>query len=210
VGRVIEAADPGDVNFLRLTNNWYFYVIQAMTSHFRLIALVLSSLFLISAGFGQSVKIEGEVKGVNNKPAKGADLRVDRVDKEAAPVMAKTDAKGHFAATVLEAGTYKLTATLPGGIRSAQVVKANAKKQVFITFDMKPASARTIAAVGKKRYIWVPTTTGTHLNGHYEEIDDTSPTHARASGDNVEYMSGRDLEGWNRMHNLPNGMRGGP
>jgi carboxypeptidase family protein len=180
-----------------------------MSSHFRPIALALSTLFLISTGFGQPVKIEGEVKEVNNKPAKGADLRVDRVDKKAAPVMAKTDAKGHFAATVFEVGTYKLTATLPGGIQSTQVVKANAKKQVFVTFDMKPASAKTIAAAGKKRWIWVPTTTGTHLLGHYEEIDDNSPTHARTSGQNVEYMSGRDLEGWNRQQSAPNGPAGG-
>jgi carboxypeptidase family protein len=170
-----------------------------MSSHFRLIALGFSALFLIGASFGQQVKIEGEVKGLNNKPAKGAGLRVDRVDKKAASVMAKTDAKGHFAATVLDVGTYKLTATLPGGIQSAQVVKADAKNRVFVTFDMKLASAKTVAAAGKKRWIWVPTTTGSHLLGHYEEIDDNSPTHARTSGQNLEYMSGRDLEGMNRQ-----------
>src|SRR3954447_11291000 len=110
-----------------------------MYSKYRLIALAFASLFLISTGFGQPVKIEGEVKGVNNRPAKGADLRVDRVDKKAAPIIVKTDAKGLFAATVLEVGTYKLTATLPGGVQSAQVVKADGKKQIFVTFDMKPA-----------------------------------------------------------------------
>jgi hypothetical protein len=180
-----------------------------MTSHFRLIALVLSSLFLVSTGFGQSVKIEGEVKGANSKPAKDAVLRVDRVDKKAAPVMAKTDAKGHFAATVLAVGTYKLTATLPGGIQSAKVIKADAKKQVFVTFDMKPGSTTTVAAAKKKRYIWVPTTTGTYMLGHYEEVpDDGSPSLGRSNGQNIEYMSGRDMEGFQRgqMH----GPQGGP
>src|SRR3954464_3240946 len=118
-----------------------------MHSKYRLIALAFASLFLISTGFGQPVKIEGVVKGANNKPAKGADLRVERVDKKAAPVMAKSDAKGRFAATVLDVGTYKLTAMLPGRIQSAQVVKADGKKQIFVTFDMKPASAKTVAAV---------------------------------------------------------------
>jgi Tfp pilus assembly ATPase PilU len=174
-----------------------------MSAHFRLIALVLSSFFLVSAGFGQSVKIEGEVKGVNNKPAKGADVRVDRVDKRAAPVMAKTDAKGHFAATVLEVGTYKLTAMLAGGIQSAQVVKADVKKRVFVTFEMKPASVKTVAALTKKRSIWVPSPTGTHMLGHWEEIDDNSPTHTRTTGQNVEYISGRDLEGMNRTSARP-------
>lgn len=174
-----------------------------MTSHFRLIAFALSSLFLVSAGFGQSVKVEGEVKGVNNKAAKGADVRVDRVDKKAAPVMAKTDAKGHFAATVLDVGTYKLTATLPGGLQSARVITADTKKRVFVTFDMNPTSAKTVAAVTKKRSIWVPSPTGTHMLGHWEEIDDNSPTHTRTTGQNVEYISGRDLEGMNRTSARP-------
>jgi hypothetical protein len=174
-----------------------------MTSHFRLIALVLSSLFLVSTGFGQFVKIEGEVKGVNSKPAKDAGLRIDRVDKKAAPMIAKTDAKGRFAATVSEVGTYKLTATLPGGIQSAKVIKVDAKKQVFVTFDMK-LTATTVAAPKKKRYVWVPTTTGTHMLGHYEEVpEDGSASLGRSNGQNVEYLSGRDLEGMNRTSARP-------
>jgi hypothetical protein len=179
-----------------------------MSSHFRLLAFAFSSLFLVSASFGQPVKIEGVVKGVNNKPAKGAELRVDRVDKKAAPVLAKTDAKGHFAATVLDVGTYKLTAMLPGRIQSAQVVKADGKKQLFVTFDMNPASAKTVAAVKKKRQIWVPSATGTHMMGHWEDVDDNSPT-SRTSGQNVDTMSGRDMERTMSNANLPPSMPGG-
>ena len=179
-----------------------------MSSRFRLIAFALSSLFLISSGFGQPVNIEGVVKGANNKPAKGADLRVDRVDKKATPVMAKTDAKGHFAAIVLDVGTYKLTAMLPGGIQSTQVIKADGKKQLFVTFDMKPASAKTVAVVKKKRQIWVPSPTGTHMLGHWEDVDDNSPA-ARTSGQNVDTMSGRDMERTMSNANLPPSMPGG-
>jgi hypothetical protein len=179
-----------------------------MSSKFRLLAFAFSSLFLISVGFSQPVKIEGEVKGVNNKPAKGAELRVDRVDKKAAPVMAKTDAKGRFAATVLDVGTYKLTAMLPGGIQSAKVIKADGKKQLFVTFDMKPASAKTVAVVKKRKSIWVPSPTGTHMLGHWEDVDDNSPT-ARTSGQNVDTMSGRDLERTMSNSNLPPSMPGG-
>ncbi|HEX4631757.1 MAG TPA: carboxypeptidase-like regulatory domain-containing protein [Chthoniobacterales bacterium] len=153
------------------------------------------------------MKIEGEVKGMNNAPAKGADLRVDRVDKKAAPVMAKTDAKGRFAATVLEVGTYKVTATLPGGIQSAKVIKAEGKKRLFVTFDMMPTSAKTVAAVSKKKSIWVPSPTGTHMLGHYEDVDDNAPVRVRTNGaQNIEYMTGRDLEGWDKNHAvLPRG-----
>ena len=165
-----------------------------MFSHIRLVALAFSSLFLISTGFAQKVTITGEVKGVNNKPAKGADLRVDRVDKKAAPIMVKTDAKGRFAATDLDLGTYKLTATLPGGIQSAQTIKAAGKGQLVVNFDMKPASAKTVAVVKRKREIWVPSPTGTHMLGHWEEVDDNNPTTRRASGQNVDTISGRDLE----------------
>ncbi|HEX4631756.1 MAG TPA: carboxypeptidase-like regulatory domain-containing protein [Chthoniobacterales bacterium] len=181
-----------------------------MSSPIRLIALALSSLLLVSTGFGQPVKIAGEVKGANSKPAKGADVRVDRVDKKAAPVMAKTDAKGQFAATVLDVGTYKVTAMLPGGIQSSQIVKADGKKQLLINFDLKPTSAKTVAAVTKKRSIWIPSPTGTHMLGHWEEIDDNSPTHTRTvQGQPIEYMSGRDLEGYTRTQAAPNGIASG-
>jgi hypothetical protein len=154
------------------------------------------------------VTITGEVKGVNNKPAKGADLRVDRVDKKAAPIMVKTDAKGRYAATDLDLGTYKLTATLPGGIQSAQTIKAAGKGQLVINFDMKPASATTVAMVRKKREIWVPSSTGTHMLGHWEEVDDNSPTTRRTNGQNVDTMSGRDLERTLNNTTLPPSMPG--
>ena len=180
-----------------------------MFSQIRLIAFALSSLFLVSTGFAQKVTISGEVKGVNNKPAKGADLRVDRVDKKAAPIIVKTDAKGRFAATVLDVGTYKLTATLPGGIQSAQIIKAAGKGQLVVNFDMKPASATTVAVVKKKREVWVPSPTGTHMLGHWEEVDDNNSPASRANGQNVDTMSGRDLERTLTNTNLPPSMPGG-
>jgi hypothetical protein len=181
------------VAFLRLTSNWLDVPMPftTMFSQIRLIALALSSLFLISTGFGQ-VTISGEVKGANNKPAKSANLRVDRVDKKAAPIMVKTDAKGRFAAR-LDVGTYKLIVTLPGGIQSAQVIKAAGTGQLVVNFDMKPASTKTVAMVKRKREIWVPSPTGTHMLGHWEEVDDNSPA-TRAGGQNVDTMRGRDLE----------------
>ena len=165
-----------------------------MFSQIRLIALAFSSLFLISTGFAQKVTITGEVKGVNSKPAQGANLRVDRVDKKAAPIIVKTNAKGRFAATVLELGTYMLTATIPGGIQSAQTIKAAGTGQLVVNFDMKPASSKTVAVVKKKREIWVPSSTGTHMLGHWEEVDDNTPATRHANGQNVDTISGRDLE----------------
>jgi hypothetical protein len=106
-------------------------------------------------------------------------------------------------------GTYKLTATLPGGIQSAQVIKADGKKRMFVTFDMKPASAKTVTVAKKKRYIWVPTPTGTHMLGHYEEVDDNNSPTTRSSGQNVDTISGRDLERTMGTTNLPPAMPGG-
>jgi hypothetical protein len=157
-------------------------------------ALAFSSLFLISTGFAQKVTITGEVKGVNSKPAQGANLRVDRVDKKAGPIIVKTDARGRFVATVLELGTYKLTATLPGGIQSAQTIKAAGTGRLVVNFDMKPASAKTVAVVKRKREIWVPSSTGTHMLGHWEEVDDNAPGTRRTNGQNVDTITGRDLE----------------
>jgi hypothetical protein len=63
-----------------------------------------------------------------------------------------------------------------------------------VNFDMKPASATTVAVVKKKREIWVPSATGTHMLGHWEEVDDNNAPTTRSTGQNVDTMSARGME----------------
>ncbi len=136
----------------------------------RLAAVIFSSSFLLlGSAFGQKATIDVGVKGVDGAPAKGAEIRIERQDKKAAPVIAKTDRGGRAIVNNLEVGSYKVTATVEGRILSSQIVKAQAGKALPVAFDMRKTVAVTSKA--KKRHVWVEPQTGSHLGGHWEDQD---------------------------------------
>ena len=130
----------------------------------RLTAVIFSSSFLLlGSAFGQKAVIEADVRGVDGAPAKGAEVRIERQDKKAAPVIAKTDKQGRVVANDLEIGSYKVTATVEGGVQSSQIVKTRSNKPTLIPLDMRKAVA--VAGKGKMRSVWVPAQTGSRLGG---------------------------------------------
>jgi hypothetical protein len=165
-----------------------------MSFNSRLVTVIFcSSFFVLTAAFGQKAAIEADVKGVDGRPSKGAEVRIERVDKKTQPVIAKTDGRGHLAANNLEAGTYKLTATVEGGVQSTLMVKTQANKPLLVTFDMR----KTAAVTGKKakRYVWVASETGTRLGGHWVEVGQDGQR-TDPSTRNLDMMNG------NAMNNL--------
>jgi hypothetical protein len=59
--------------------------------------------------------IEVEVTGVDGRPSNAAEVRIESREKKFAPVVMKTDKRGHLVTTNLPAGVYTLTATVEGG-----------------------------------------------------------------------------------------------
>jgi len=155
----------------------------------RFISVVFSSFFLLGSAFGQQAAIETEVTGVDGRPSKAAEVRIERQDKKAAPVIAKTDKHGRSTATV-EMGTYKLTATVEGGIHSSTIVKTQPNKPILVAFDMRNTPA--MASKSKKRYVWVQAETGTRIGGHWVEAD--GDTQSTANGQPVDRMDGSALD----------------
>ena len=154
-----------------------------------LTAVIFSSSFLLlGSAFGQKAVIEADVLGVDGAPAKGAEVRIERQDKKAAPVIAKTDKQGRVVANDLEIGSYEVTATVEGGVQSSQMVKTRSNKVTLIPLDMRKALA--VAGKGKKRSVWVPSQTGTRLGGHWEEVGSDVPAKASPYGGAVDKMSG--------------------
>ena len=169
-----------------------------MSSKIRLITLIFSALFLLlSPAFGQKAAIEADVIGVDGQPAKAAEVRIE--GQKMTPVFAKTDSRGHLTARNLDAGTYKLTATVEGGIQLSQIVKTQANKTAIAVMDMRKTPA--IAEKSKKRYVWVQGETGSRLGGHWVEAD--SDDTASAKGKNTETLNGRDLEKLQRSVSKP-------
>ena len=160
-----------------------------LTSRF-VAVLFCSSFLMLAAAFGQKATIEADIKGVDGRPSKGAEVRLERIDKKSVPLILKTDARGHLVANNLEAGTYKVTATVEGGVSSSQTVKAKANKSL-VAFNMSKTAA--ITGKAKVRYTWVPAETGTRLGGHWVESPDTVEK-GSASERNIDKMNGNQLE----------------
>ena len=177
-----------------------------MISFGRLTAVVLSSsLLLATAAFGQKATISAEIKGTDGRPANAAEIRIQRQDAKAAPIVMRTDRNGKWS-SVMPAGTYKLTAAVAGGAESSQIIQARANKKMLVTFDMKRGSGQSAAnaPVKKKTFVWVETTTGTHMGGHFEEIGGAAE-HVGPHVGNVEGMSAETIS---RLPQTANGKSG--
>ncbi len=165
-----------------------------MLSKTRLITFTSIFLFLASA-FAQNAAIEADVKGVDGRPSRAAEVRIERQDKKSVPVVAKTNWRGHVTVTDLEVGTYKLTATVEGGIRSSQIVKTQANK-THVAFDMSKTAA--VTGKEKKKFVWVGSQTGTNLGGHWVEVNEAN-RRGKASGQNVETLNGDSMDNIQRQ-----------
>lgn len=143
--------------------------------------------------FAQNAVLQGEVKGLDGRAAKDAEVRVQAQGKSRSGSVAKTDARGHFAVKGLAAGTYSVQAIAPGGVTSpAQTIKLG-DRPVSVTFDLRQPAGAKAAANGqkKKKYVWVPSETGSNLGGRYVEVDDDSSNTGTIG--NVHKMSGQAL-----------------
>lgn len=142
----------------------------------RLAGLCLGSLFLASLAFAQIPTIEGTVRGANGKPLKGLDVRLEAKGSKAAPATVKTDSAGNFRFANVARGTYKVTVlagnAVQGFIDNVQGGSANAKR---VDFDLKPNAAAAGGPPTKKakHLVWVPESTGSHIGGHWVEVDDS-------------------------------------
>ena len=178
-----------------------------MSSNSRLVAVIFcSTFFLLGNAFGQKAAIQADVKGVDGRPAKAAEVRIERQDKKTAPMLVKTDWRGRMAVANLEVGTYKLTAIVAGGVQSSQIVKAQVHKPLLVTFDL----SKTPATVGKskKRMVYMPAPTGTRIGGGWVEVNDDGQATTTPNGQNVDTMSGDSLQRLNTHISNPSAAGG--
>src|SRR5581483_9853524 len=81
---------------------------------FRRTAFVAAgALFLAAASFAQTSSLEGDVKGDNGEPLKGALVKIERQDIKG-NYKVKTDKKGHYFHAGLPLGTYKVILEVDG------------------------------------------------------------------------------------------------
>src|SRR5919197_635306 len=77
--------------------------------------VLLSGLLMVAASgaWAQTTTLEGQVKGEDGQPLKGAVIVLDRTDIKG-HYQVKTDKKGHWLYTGLPKGTYDISCTVDG------------------------------------------------------------------------------------------------
>ena len=109
-------------------------------------------LMLASAAWAQISAIEGDVKGPDGQPVKGAVILIERQDMKGTYKGAKTDKKGHYIYNGLPfPGTYTVSVSVDGTKKDeTKNIKTQLGDPVNISFDLKAAEqkAATEASAG--------------------------------------------------------------
>ncbi|HEY2614188.1 MAG TPA: carboxypeptidase-like regulatory domain-containing protein [Chthoniobacterales bacterium] len=159
--------------------------------------LAVGSILSVSSAFAQKSAIEGTAIGSDGRPLKNAQVQVQPENAKSPAVITKTDAKGHFVASDLPVRGYKVRVLISGAVKlSADHVQTVRDQAVRVNFGGKQGSVATATAEkNKKRWVWVPSGTGTHLGGHYESVDQAGAGDAaNADGQNIGRMNSHQLE----------------
>jgi tetratricopeptide (TPR) repeat protein len=109
-----------------------------MPTRLKTAALSAAALLIFaSAAFAQVSSIEGDVKGEDGAPLKGALVKIDRKDIKG-HYQVKSDKKGHFFHTGLPLGNYKLIVEVDGkDVDSVDNVRTKLGDSTVIDFDLQ-------------------------------------------------------------------------
>lgn len=102
----------------------------------------LGILFCAIAGFAQTSSMEGDVKGEDGAPLKGALIKIDREDIKG-HYQVKTDKKGHYYYGGLPLGRYKITLEVDGkDIDFVDKVQTHPGDPMVNNFDMQATAKK--------------------------------------------------------------------
>src|SRR5690242_18324304 len=114
-----------------------------MPSRLKTAALSTAALlFFAGAAFAQVSSLEGDVKGEDGAPLKGALVKIDRKDIKG-HYQVKTDKKGHYFHTGLPLGNYKITLEVDGkDVDSVDNVRTRLGESTVNDFSLKDTKTR--------------------------------------------------------------------
>ena len=136
------------------------------------ILAVLSVCWFISpsANAGAVATLRGIVKDSHGQPLPGAEIRIMGKDPNKVGKI-RTDGSGHYSYPGLETGTYNVMLVVDGTTRaSINNVRTQLGEVQTLNFELQGVAAAKPFAKGR-HYVWIPSTTGTHL-GRWVEVSD--------------------------------------
>ncbi|HEY0370186.1 MAG TPA: carboxypeptidase-like regulatory domain-containing protein [Chthoniobacterales bacterium] len=164
----------------------------------------MTSAVIAASALAQTSRIEGNAVGQDGRPIRNATVQVQPEKSKTGAVVVKTDAKGHFAATGLAEGNYTIS-VLANGNAPIATTRATARNNQTARVNLAPA-----AAAKKGRWVWVPSGTGTHMGGHYEQVNDDGTVHAAPGAQNVDTVGGAALSRMQTQGNVAGRGSGSP
>lgn len=117
-----------------------------MSIGFKHLAMSAASLLWFAAvSFAQTSTLEGDVKGEDGAPMKGALVKIDRTDIKG-HYQVKTDKKGHYLHAGLPLGTYNVSLEVDGKTRdNVNNVKTKLGDNTVIDFDLHKTAQKSAA-----------------------------------------------------------------
>jgi hypothetical protein len=155
-----------------------------------IISLVSATVWAESAG---PATIQGDVRDSRGQAIAGAEVHIKSKDQSTEKII-KTDAKGHYAITALPVGDYAVVLFVNGLIKaSINNTTTRADKPTQLDFKLNGAFAANKPAKKHTHMVYVPGETGSHLGGHWVEVEDN--TSGNAGANNVQKLSGDAVRG---------------
>jgi hypothetical protein len=131
--------------------------------------VAFASLCLMLRAQAGEAGLSGVVADSSGRPIQGAEIRIQGSDANKIGKI-HTKANGRYSYPELEAGTYSVTLLVDGMTKAAIMnVRTRAGETQTLNFEILKGSRVTPFAPGK-HYVWIPSTTGTHL-GHWAEVE---------------------------------------
>ena len=139
-----------------------------MKTVIRVVVVLFASLCLMLTAKAGEAGLTGIVKN-SSGPVSGAEIRIQGSDANKIGKV-HTTSNGRYSYPELEAGTYSVTLVIDGVTKaSINNVSTKAGRTDTLNFEVLKNSRATPFSPGK-HYVWVPSTTGTHL-GHWAEVE---------------------------------------
>ena len=139
-----------------------------MKTVIRVVVVMFASFCLMLTAKAGEAGLNGIVKD-SAGPVQGAEIRIQGSDANKIGRV-HTTANGRYTYPELEAGTYSVTLVVNGATKASIAnVRTKAGQTETLNFEIVKGSRVTPYAPGK-HYVWVPSTTGTHL-GHWAEVE---------------------------------------
>jgi len=111
------------------------------------LGFTVSFLLFAGASYAQISAIEGDVKGADGQPIKGAEILIERKDMKGTYKGAKSDKKGHYIYNGLPLGNYKVSLVVDGQVKdSVDGVRTKLGDPTDISFDLRKTASQAQAA----------------------------------------------------------------